>query len=77
MSGQAQKAASPPARRAPAALAWSDRRALWPLAAVFLLRVLRNVVFVRGVEVGVVETVLGCLVVLLPYCLISFPFGCL
>jgi spermidine synthase len=45
--------------------------ALWPLVAVFLLRMLRDVVFTRGVEVGVVETVLGCIVVLLPYCLAS------
>jgi len=45
--------------------------ALWPLVAVFLLRALRNVVLIRGVEAGVVETVLGCLVVLFPYCLVS------
>ena len=54
------------------AFAWGQvLLAFWPLAAVFLLRALRNVVFVRGVEVGVVETVLGCLAVLLPYCLVS------
>jgi len=53
-------------------LAWAQiPLAFWPLAAVFLLRVLRNLVFVRGVEVGLLETVLGCFVVLLPYCLVS------
>ena len=43
--------------------------ALLPLAQVFLLRALRNVVFVRGAEVGVSETFLSVLLLLLPYCL--------
>jgi len=45
--------------------------AVLPLADVFLLRTLRNVVFLRGAMVGVTETVAGCLVLLLPYCLVS------
>jgi spermidine synthase len=43
--------------------------ALLPLAQVFLLRALRNVVFIRGAEVGVTETVGAAFVLLLPYCL--------
>jgi spermidine synthase len=43
--------------------------ALLPIADVFLLRWLRNVVFLRGAEVGVTETVAACLVLLTPYCL--------
>ncbi|MBM3891026.1 MAG: hypothetical protein FJ388_18085, partial [Verrucomicrobia bacterium] len=45
--------------------------ALVPLAQVFLLRALRNVVFGRGVMVGVVETVVSSFLVLLPFCLVS------
>jgi spermidine synthase len=45
--------------------------AILPVADVFLLRALRNVVFVRGAEVGVTETVFSCFVLLLPYCLIA------
>jgi spermidine synthase len=45
--------------------------ALLPIAQVFGLRSLRNVVFVRGAMVGVVETVLSCFVLLLPYCLVA------
>jgi spermidine synthase len=45
--------------------------AVLPLAQVFLLRTLRNVVFVRGAAVGVSETVISVLVLLLPYCLIG------
>ncbi|MCY3021466.1 MAG: fused MFS/spermidine synthase [Planctomycetota bacterium] len=45
--------------------------ALWPLIAVFLVRMLRNAVLVRGVEAGVVETTLGCLALLFPYCVVS------
>lgn len=41
-----------------------------PIAEVFLLRTLRNVVFVRGAAVGVTETVVVCLVLLAPYCLV-------
>ena len=40
--------------------------ALLPLAQVFLLRALRNVVFVRGAEVGLSETFLSVLLLLLP-----------
>jgi spermidine synthase len=43
--------------------------ALLPVADVFLLRWLRNVVFIRGAEVGVTETVASCFVLLAPYCL--------
>ena len=43
--------------------------AVLPLLQVFLLRTLRNVVFVRGAAVGVSETVLSALLQLLPYCL--------
>jgi len=42
-----------------------------PIADVFLLRTLRNIVFVRGAEVGVTETVLSCFVLLAPYCIIA------
>lgn len=44
--------------------------AVLPIVAVVLLRVLRNVVFVRGAAVGVTETVVVCLVLLAPYCLL-------
>ena len=39
-----------------------------PLVQVFLLRALRNVVFIRGAAVGVTETVAAAFVLLLPYC---------
>ena len=45
--------------------------AVLPIASVFLLRTLRNVVFLRGAEVGVTETVASCFVLLAPYCLIA------
>lgn len=45
--------------------------AVVPLAGVFLLRTLRNVVFVRGAAVGVSETVLSCFALLAPYCLLA------
>jgi spermidine synthase len=45
--------------------------AMLPLAQVFLLRALRNVVFIRGAEVGVTETVGAVFVLLLPYCLVA------
>jgi spermidine synthase len=45
--------------------------ALLPIADVFLLRWLRNVVFLRGSEVGVFETVASCFVLLTPYCLVT------
>src|SRR5208283_5452192 len=45
--------------------------AVLPLLQVFLLRSLRNVVFVRGAAVGVSETVFSSLILLLPYCLLA------
>jgi spermidine synthase len=45
--------------------------AVLPIADVFLLRWLRNVVFIRGAEVGVTETVASCFVLLAPYCLVT------
>jgi spermidine synthase len=45
--------------------------AVLPLLQVFLLRALRNVVFVRGAAVGVSETFLSALILLLPYCLVA------
>ncbi len=45
--------------------------AVLPLLQVFLLRALRNVVFVRGAAVGVSETVISALILLLPYCLMA------
>jgi spermidine synthase len=45
--------------------------AVLPLLQVFLLRALRNVVFIRGAAVGVTETVGASFVLLLPYCLVA------
>jgi len=45
--------------------------AILPIVQLFLLRTLRNVVFLRGAEVGVTETVVACFVLLAPYCLIA------
>ncbi len=45
--------------------------AILPLVQVFALRALRNVVFERGVTVGMTETVVSSLVLLLPYCIFS------
>ncbi len=45
--------------------------AVIPLAQVFAVRALRNVVFVRGAEVGVTGTVLSAVVLLLPFCLVA------
>ena len=45
--------------------------AVLPLAEVLAVRVLRNVVFTRGASVGMMETVLGCLALLAPFCLLS------
>jgi len=42
-----------------------------PIADVFLLRTLRNQIFIRGAMVGVTETVVSCFVLLLPYCVIA------
>ncbi len=47
---------------------------------VLLLRALRNVVFVRGAEVGIMETALAIGLLLLPYCLLAgfaLALGCL
>jgi spermidine synthase len=41
--------------------------ALLPLAQVLALRALRNMIFIRGAEVGVTGTVISTLVLLLPY----------
>jgi spermidine synthase len=43
--------------------------AVLPPAQVFLLRTLRDVVFVRGAEIGVTDTVISSFVLLAPYCL--------
>ncbi|MBI5686226.1 MAG: fused MFS/spermidine synthase [Verrucomicrobia bacterium] len=45
--------------------------AVAPLVQVFLLAVLRNAVFGRGIQVGLTETVLASFVVLLPFCVAS------
>ena len=45
--------------------------AVLPLLQVFLLRTLRNVVFIRGAAVGVSETVISAFILLLPYCLVA------
>lgn len=53
--------------------------AVLPLAQVFVLRALRNVVFLRGAMVGVTATVAGSLVLLAPYCVLSgylLTLGC-
>jgi len=45
--------------------------ALLPLAQVALLRVLRDVIFVRGAMIGLGQTLLAGFVLLAPYCLVS------
>jgi spermidine synthase len=45
--------------------------AVVPVGQVFALRALRNVVFVRGGEIGAVAGAASCLVLLLPYCLVA------
>ena len=45
--------------------------AIIPLAQIVAVRVLRDVVFIRGAAVGVSGIVLGCAVLLLPFCLVS------
>jgi spermidine synthase len=45
--------------------------AILPLMQVVAVRVLRDVVFVRGAAVGVIGTVLGTLALLLPFCVVS------
>jgi spermidine synthase len=44
--------------------------AVLPPAQVFLLRTLRDAVFVRGAEIGVTDTVISSFVLLAPYCLL-------
>ncbi len=44
--------------------------AVLPVADVYLLRALRNVVFLRGVAIGVTETVLSCAALMAPYCVV-------
>ena len=53
--------------------------AIIPLFQVVAVRVLRDLVFVRGATVGVTGTVLGSLALLLPFCLVSgalFSLAC-
>jgi spermidine synthase len=45
--------------------------AVLPLGTVVALRTLRNTVFVRGAEIGLSETVMSSLALLLPYCLLT------
>jgi len=45
--------------------------AIIPLMQVVAVRVLRDVIFVRGAAVGVIGTVLGSLALLLPFCVVS------
>jgi spermidine synthase len=45
--------------------------AVVPVADVFVLRTVRDRIFIRGAEVGVTETVLSCFVLLAPYCLVA------
>jgi spermidine synthase len=53
--------------------------AILPPLQVFLLRALRNTVFIRGAAVGLTETVSAAFVLLLPYCLAAgyaLTLGC-
>ncbi len=45
--------------------------AIIPPLQVFALRAWRNVVFIRGAEVGVTETVVSVFILLLPYCVVA------
>jgi len=45
--------------------------ALLPIASVYALRVLRNVVYVRGMPLGLTEAAAAGIVVLGPYCLVA------
>jgi len=45
--------------------------AIVPLMQMVAVRALRDVVFVRGAAVGVIGTVLGTMVLLLPFCVVS------
>jgi len=56
-------------------LTWAQMLlAVLPLAQVFLLRTIRDVVFTRGQVIGPAETVAASFVLLLPYCLVSGYF---
>ncbi len=44
--------------------------AAWPIVAVFLLRTLRNELFLRGAALGVTQSVIVCVACLAPYCLL-------
>lgn len=44
--------------------------AILPIGQMFLLRTMRNLIFVRGAEVDVTETVVTCCVLLAPYCIL-------
>jgi spermidine synthase len=48
--------------------------ALLPLVQMVALRLLRDRVFIRGAEIGLVGTALSCVVLLLPYCVTSGYF---
>ncbi len=65
LGGTLTRLSSPQALFVPAQVAV----AVLPIGEVFLLRVLRNVVFVRGAEVGLPDAVVTCCVLLAPYCL--------
>lgn len=45
--------------------------AVAPVASVYALRVLHNVVFIRGAELGLTEAAVSSFVLLLPYCIVG------
>ena len=49
-------------------------QAVLPLATIFLLRTGRHLVWVRGASLGMSETILGCFVILLPFCVTAGLF---
>ena len=67
----AQAATVPLSRSLAIFLAGQILVAMAPIAAVFALRALWNVIFVRGAAVGLVETVASCFVLLAPYCVVT------
>ena len=62
---------SPVARSTRAIIIGQMLIAIVPLMQVVAVRVLRDVVFVRGAAVGVIGTVLGTMALLLPFCVVS------
>ncbi len=53
--------------------------ALLPIAHILLIRVLRNVIFIRGEAIGMASAIISSFILLLPYCLISgflLTFAC-